>query len=143
LIPIAHPDFRAAVLAVKVGLPDGVRYGEKSEVGDLDVATELRHISLEEFAVNAEELFRDVVRDRASIVIHDEHGDRVVMAPVGPRPVWDPEEIKRPRTSEEVARALEGINRAAGSWKGLIDAEEFKSYIRERRRTKNRPQVRF
>jgi hypothetical protein len=112
-------------------------------VGDPDVATELRHISLKEFAVNAEELFRDVVRERASILIQDEHGDRVVMAPVGPRAVWDSEEIKRQRTPEEVARTLEGINRAAGSWKGLVDAEEFKSYIRERRRTKNRPPVRF
>jgi hypothetical protein len=41
----------------------------------------------------------------------------------------------------EEARA--GILAAAGGWKGLIDAEEFKAYIRERRRTKNRPSVRL
>ena len=40
----------------------------------------------------------------------------------------------------EVARA--GILAAAGSWKDL-DAEAFKAYIRERRRTKNRPSVRW
>lgn len=32
---------------------------------------------------------------------------------------------------------------AAGSWKGLIDAEAFKAYISERRKTKNRPSVNY
>jgi hypothetical protein len=39
--------------------------------------------------------------------------------------------------------ARAGILAASGSWKGLIDAEAFKAYIRERRRTKNRPSVRL
>ncbi|MGH2534260.1 MAG: hypothetical protein ACRDJW_18480 [Thermomicrobiales bacterium] len=39
--------------------------------------------------------------------------------------------------------SIRGIWAAAGSWKGLVDAEEFKAYIRERRRTKNRPSVRW
>lgn len=40
----------------------------------------------------------------------------------------------------EVAR--QSTLAAAGSWKD-IDAEAFKAYIRERRRTKNRPPVRW
>ncbi len=32
---------------------------------------------------------------------------------------------------------------AAGSWKGLIDAEAFKGYIRERRTTASRPSVKL
>jgi hypothetical protein len=40
-------------------------------------------------------------------------------------------------------RALEAIMKAAGGWEGLIDAEEFKEYIRERRRTANRPSVKL
>lgn len=38
--------------------------------------------------------------------------------------------------------AIEGIRKAAGTWQGLVDAEAFKAYVRERRRTKNRPPVR-
>ncbi len=37
----------------------------------------------------------------------------------------------------------EGIRRTAGSWKGLVDAEELKAYIRERRLTKNRPPIQW
>ena len=107
------------------------------------MTTESRHMSLEEFAANAADVFRDVLRDRTSVVIVDERGGRVVMSPVRPRVVETSDEIRRPPTPEEVQRALEGINRAAGGWKGLMDAEEFKTYIRQRRRTKNRPPVRF
>jgi hypothetical protein len=32
---------------------------------------------------------------------------------------------------------------AAGSWQGLIDAEQFKAYIRTRRKTANRPPVKL
>jgi len=102
-----------------------------------------RRIGLAELVANAADVFSDVLRDRATVVIEDEHGGQVMMTPVRPRVVEDPEEIKRPPTPEEVERTLEGINRAAGSWKGLVDAEAFKAYIRERRRTKNRPPVRF
>lgn len=44
---------------------------------------------------------------------------------------------------DEVARSIEGIRQAIGGWKGLVDAEEFIAYIRERRRTANRPSVRL
>lgn len=36
-------------------------------------------------------------------------------------------------------QALESILSAIGGWEGLVDAEEFKRYIYERRRTANRP----
>jgi hypothetical protein len=48
---------------------------------------------------------------------------------------------REPLSEEEAARSLAGIRRAAGSWRGLVDAEEFKAYIRERRRTSSRPDV--
>lgn len=54
------------------------------------------------------------------------------------RVVREPDDIWRGYDAE---RAIEGIRQAAGAWKGLVDAEEFKAYIRERRRTKNRPPV--
>ena len=45
--------------------------------------------------------------------------------------------------AERVAQSIAGIRAAAGGWKGLIDGEDFKAYIRERRLTKNRPSVRW
>lgn len=45
---------------------------------------------------------------------------------------------RRPPTAEEIARSRAGIREAAGSWRE-IDAEAFKAYVRERRRTANRP----
>lgn len=41
---------------------------------------------------------------------------------------------------DKVTRSIEGIKRAAGSWQDM-DAEAFKAYIRERRRTSSRPLV--
>jgi len=40
-------------------------------------------------------------------------------------------------------RARQSTLAFAGAWKGLVDAEAFKAYIRERRKTKNRPSVRW
>jgi hypothetical protein len=51
------------------------------------------------------------------------------------------EVTKRAPTPEEVARSQEGIRKTAGAWKGLIDADAFKAYIRERRRRSSRPPV--
>ena len=42
---------------------------------------------------------------------------------------------------DEVARSQEGIRQAAGGWKDIVDAEEFKAYIANRRRTSSRPRV--
>jgi hypothetical protein len=36
-------------------------------------------------------------------------------------------------------RTVETLSAIAGGWVGLVDAEEFKAYIAERRRTANRP----
>jgi hypothetical protein len=44
-------------------------------------------------------------------------------------------------TPEEIARSIEGIDKATGGWVGLVDAEALKTYVRERRRTSNRPPV--
>jgi len=46
---------------------------------------------------------------------------------------------RRP-SPEEVERSRAGIREAAGSWRDF-DADAFKAYIRERRRTANRPPV--
>ncbi len=43
-------------------------------------------------------------------------------------------------SDEQIARSIAGILKAAGAWDD-IDAEAFKAYIRERRRTANRPSV--
>ena len=50
---------------------------------------------------------------------------------------------RRKPSPEEVARSIEGIERAAGSWVGLVDGEAFKAYVRERRRTSSRPPVKL
>lgn len=48
-----------------------------------------------------------------------------------------------PPSPEQIARSIAGINVAAGAWKDLVDAEAFTAYIRERRRTANRPSVKL
>lgn len=55
-----------------------------------------------------------------------------------------PMDDKTPRKRTKKAKTqadYDAFAAAAGSWKGLIEAEEFKAYIRERRKTKNRPSV--
>jgi len=44
-------------------------------------------------------------------------------------------------TAEEVEASREGIRRSAGAWNGLVDADRFKEYVRNRRRASNRPDV--
>jgi hypothetical protein len=46
-----------------------------------------------------------------------------------------------PPTSEQIARSIAGIRRAAGAWNGLVDPDEFTAYVYARRRTSNRPSV--
>jgi hypothetical protein len=41
-------------------------------------------------------------------------------------------------TPEQVESSREGIRKAAGGWVGLVDAEAFKAYIRERRKIPGR-----
>lgn len=43
----------------------------------------------------------------------------------------------------DVASSIEGILKAAGGWKGIVDADEFKTYIHKRRRTSSRPSIRL
>lgn len=40
-------------------------------------------------------------------------------------------------------RARQSTLAFAGAWKGLVDAEAFKDYVQARRKTKNRPSVRW
>lgn len=47
-----------------------------------------------------------------------------------------------PPTPEEVARSIEGIRRAAGSW-AHVDAEALKAAIRRQRREGSRPSKRL
>jgi hypothetical protein len=41
-------------------------------------------------------------------------------------------------TPEQVERSREGIRNSAGGWVGIVDAEAFKGYIRERRKVPGR-----
>lgn len=54
-----------------------------------------------------------------------------------------PGDADRRPSPEQVARSIEGIRKSAGAWAGNVDAEAFKAYVRERRRTANRPPVRW
>ncbi|MBI4320630.1 MAG: hypothetical protein HY675_19235 [Chloroflexi bacterium] len=53
------------------------------------------------------------------------------------------DEMPKIPKAEDVARSKEGILKAAGRWKEIVDAEAFKAYIHERRRTSGRPSVRL
>lgn len=44
-------------------------------------------------------------------------------------------------TSAQTAATIAAITQVAGSWTGLVDAEEFKRYLGERRKTANRPSL--
>ncbi len=46
-----------------------------------------------------------------------------------------------PLTPEQVERSIAGIRKASGAWNGLVDADEFTSYVYARRRTSNRPSI--
>lgn len=52
-----------------------------------------------------------------------------------------PGSTKTPPSSDQVARSIAGIQHASGGWKDLVDAEAFTDYIRQRRRTANRPSI--
>lgn len=52
--------------------------------------------------------------------------------PVEPDDIW---------AGYDAPQALATLQSAAGGWRGLVDAEEFKTYIAERRRTANRSSV--
>lgn len=52
--------------------------------------------------------------------------------------VDSPEDTRHPPDPERVSRSIEDTIASAGSWKGLVDAEELKAYIREQRRVPDR-----
>jgi hypothetical protein len=81
-------------------------------------------------------VLRDATRDGGSVIV--DTGDVVYSLSVGVLT----EKTGTP-TAEEIARSEEGIRRAAGGWKDIVDAESFKAYVAERRRTSSRPPVRL
>ena len=76
---------------------------------------------------------------RSGDVVTVEAGDEVYQLAVREERGGSPSSAE----SDAVARSIEGIKRAAGGWKGLVDAETFKSYVAKRRRAKNRQSVRW
>ncbi len=76
-------------------------------------------------------------RRNTSAVLTNGAEDVAVVTPVG-------ESIPKKRAKRAKTQAdHDAFIQAAGSWTGLIDAEEFKAYIRERRTTANRPSVKL
>jgi len=103
---------------------------------DSHVASERETIDIS----NNPELLRlvETMRERnTSAVLTNGAEDLAVVTPVG-------EDKPKKRSKRVKTRAdHDAFVQAAGSWKGLIDAEEFKTYIRERRTTANRPSVKL
>ncbi|MBI2907733.1 MAG: hypothetical protein HYX92_08775 [Chloroflexi bacterium] len=88
---------------------------------------------------NVLELLRLVEEVRESDeprVLGRDSEDLAILTPVKP-----PERRAERLSADEVARSKEGILRAVGGWKNIVDAEAFRDYIRERRRTSSRPPV--
>ncbi len=52
----------------------------------------------------------------------------------------DAERLPLP-TPAEAAASVAAIKQVAGAWKDLVDADALKAYIRERRKTANRPSL--
>ncbi|HKG25335.1 MAG TPA: hypothetical protein VKB09_06780 [Thermomicrobiales bacterium] len=104
-----------------VAVPKSVRVPSESEIG---------------------KALRDAATSGKSVIV--EAGDATYTVEVESTPPAQPAEyaLRKP-TPEEVARSIEGIERTAGAWVGLVDAEAFKGYIRERRRTSSRPPVKL
>ena len=88
---------------------------------------------------NVPELLRIVEEMRKSEeprVLRRDSEDLAILTPVKP-----PRRRARKASADEVARSKDGILKAAGGWKDIVDAEAFKAYIYERRRTSSRPPV--
>ena len=86
-------------------------------------------------------LLHDAKVTGASIVV--DTGEAVYRLGIEPGASEKASSLRRERTPEEIEDSIEGIRQSAGSWRGHIDAEVFKAYIRERRLTKNRPSVKL
>lgn len=103
-----------------------VRNGERFRV-DREPAVDGFHAGDDLGAVQEDDFAANVGEDRVE-------ADLSTLTPVEP--------LRRP-SPEQVARSIAGIRAAAGAWVGNVDAEEFKAYIRERRRPSSRPPVRW
>jgi len=99
------------------------------------MAKELRPLDIS----NVPELLRLVEEVRESEeprVLRRDSEDLAILMPVKP-----PRRRAGKPSAANVARSKAGILKAAGGWKEIVNAEAFKAYIRERRRTSNRPPV--
>lgn len=83
-------------------------------------------------------LVEEVRRTREARVLRRDSEDLAILTPVKP-----PRRRAGKASAAEVARSKEGILKAAGGWKEIVDAETFKAYTRERRRISSRPPVRL
>ncbi len=105
------------------------------------MTTDVEAMPFEEFAADVAGVFDRVVREKLPITIERDDGSRVVLEPDhSPRTRAD--SSRRP-SAEDAELSRQGIVKAAGGWEGLVDAEEFKAYIYERRRMPGRPSVRL
>lgn len=57
--------------------------------------------------------------------------------------VETPVPTKTAPSAEQLRRSIDGIRKATGGWKDLVDSDAFTAYIRQRRRTANRPSVKL
>lgn len=78
------------------------------------------------------ELLRDAKKTGAAIVV--DTGETVYRLRFEPGAPDAASPLRRERTPEEIERSIAGIRASMGSWRGNIDGEAFKAYIRERRR---------
>ena len=77
-------------------------------------------------------------------ILADAAGETVILESAGAYYQLAPVKTERERPSpEEAARSRDAILKAAGGWQGLIDAGEFKAYVRERRHTANRHSIKL
>lgn len=90
---------------------------------------------------NVPELLRLVDEVRRSDEPHVLRRDSEYLAIL--TPVKPPRRRTGKASAAEVARSKEGILKATGGWKAIVDADAFKTYIRERRRSSSRPPVRL
>jgi hypothetical protein len=103
--------------------------------------TDARRIALADFAADPIRVFEEVVHGHTSVIVEGEDGARAVLQPADASAESIEERIERRPTPGEIERTRECIRRSSGHWQGLVDAEEFKEYLRERRKTANRPSV--
>jgi len=78
-----------------------------------------------------------------TVVVEKEGRKLAILKPIGSAKTGRRKEATIVPSPAEAVRSKEGILKAAGRWKEIVDAEAFNAYIYERRRTSSRPPVRL